>query len=122
MNRITCTGRLAKDGEIRYSSNQTAILNMTIASDVGFGDNKTTNWFNAAVMGKRAEAIQSFALKGKEVTVFGTLTLRKYKNRDGIEQISPDIFVDDIQFHGGKGSGKQEPSQAADDSDSSIPF
>jgi single-strand DNA-binding protein len=118
MNRITFTGRLAAEPETRAVSSG-SVLNFRVASDVGFGDKKSTNWFACAVFGKRAESLAAHLKKGQEVTIFGQLTLREYTNRDGVKQISPDVFVDDIQMHGGKG---QQAAPAASEPDSDIPY
>jgi single-strand DNA-binding protein len=118
VNRITFTGRLAADAETRNTSS-TTILNFRVASDVGFGDKKQTNWFACAIFGKRADSLAPFLKKGQEVTVFGQLTLREWTNKDGAKQISPDVFVDDIQMHGGKG---QSSAPATVDDSSDIPF
>lgn len=117
MNRITFTGRLAADAETRTTTSST-VLNFRIASDVGFGDKKQTNWFACAIFGKRADSLAAYLKKGQEVTVFGQLTLREWTNKDGAKQISPDVFVEDIQMHGGK---CQQAAAPADDS-SDIPF
>jgi single-strand DNA-binding protein len=119
MNRITFTGRLAADAELRHAPTGTAVLNFRVASDVGFGDKKSTNWFACAIFNKRAESLAPHLKKGQEVTIFGQLTLREYTNRDGVKQISPDVFVDDIQMHGGK---QQAAAPALSNEDSEIPF
>jgi single-strand DNA-binding protein len=121
VNRITFTGRLAADPETRFTPNGGEVLNFRVASDVGFGDKKSTNWFAVAVFGKRATSLAPHLKKGQEVTIFGQLTLREYQNRDGVKQISPDVFLDDIQMHGGKGQQQAAPATADDDADS-IPF
>lgn len=107
MNSITIVGRLAADIEVKYLPSGDAIGNFTVASDVGFGEKKSTNWFRCAIFGKRVDAIQSFLLKGQQVTVFGQLTLREWENKDGVKQISPDVRVNDIALQGGKQSGEQ---------------
>lgn len=131
MNRITFTGRLSADAELRYAAAGTAVLNFRCPSDVGFGDKKSTNWFACAIFGKRAESLAPHLKKGQEVTIFGQLTLREYINRDGVKQISPDVFVEDVQMHGGKREEVSERASAPassvkvadwDESDSSIPF
>jgi single-strand DNA-binding protein len=122
MNRITFTGRLAADAELRFAPSGNAVLNFRTASDVGFGDKKSTNWFACAIFGKRAESLAPHLKKGQEVTIFGSLNLREYTNRDGVKQISPDVAVDDIQMHGGKQhAAAQTPAAQHDDMDS-VPF
>lgn len=118
MNRISFTGRLAGDAELRFAPSGNQILNFRTASDVGFGDKKSTNWFACAIFGKRAESLAPHLKKGQEVTVFGVLTLREYTNRDGVKQISPDVAVDDIQMHGGRGQQAPAPQPEEDP----IPF
>jgi single-strand DNA-binding protein len=122
MNKITATGRLAADAELRYTPKGEAILNFRLASDVGYGDKKTTNWFACQVWGKRGEALAQHLTKGQQVTVFGSLTLREWTGKDGGKQLSPDIRIDEIELQGGKSAGKAAQAQAADDDHDPIPF
>lgn len=121
MNKITATGRLAADAEVRYTPSGDAIANFRLASDVGFGDKKTTNWFACSLFGKRGEALAQHLTKGLPVTVFGTLTLREWENKDGVKQISPDIRVDEIELQGGKQSGEPARQQRNSEPPSSRP-
>lgn len=131
MNKISFAGRLAADIEVKNSTKGEPIGNFTVASDVGFGDKKTTNWFRCTLYGKRVDSVAQFLNKGQQVTIFGQLTLRKWTDKNGVEQLSPDVWVDDFALQGGKQSGdsapparQQKPQQgrqddfAADD----IPF
>lgn len=127
MNKITATGRLAADSELRFTPGGDAILNFRLASDVGYGDKKTTNWFACTVFGKRGEALQQHLLKGQQVTVFGTLALREWNNKDGTKQLSPDIRIDEIELQGGKTGGAPAKTTRASDANEgdafdSIPF
>ena len=109
MNKITATGRLAADCELRFTAGGDAIANVRLASDVGFGDKKVMNWFTCTLFGKRAEALAPHLTKGLQCTVFGTLTLREWE-KDGVKRMSPDIRIDEIELQGG---GKQQGEQAA---------
>jgi single-strand DNA-binding protein len=102
MNKITATGRIAADAEVRFTPSGDAIANFRVASDVGFGDKKTTNWFACSIFGKRGESLAPHLVKGTQVTIFGMLTLREWKNSDGVKQISPDVRIDEIELQGGK--------------------
>jgi single-strand DNA-binding protein len=110
MNKISATGRLAADCEVRFTAGGDAIANVRLASDVGFGDKKTTNWFTCTLFGKRGEALAPYLTKGQQVTVFGTLTMREWTTKDGVKQLSPDIRIDEIELQGGK---QQQGEQAA---------
>lgn len=133
MNKITATGRIVADAEVRFTQSGDPICSFRMASDVGFGDKKTTNWFTCTIWGKRGESLSQYLQKGTPVTVFGMLTLRDWLNKEGIKQLSPDIRIDEIELHGSKQGGEQpaarpapasQPGPAANlaDLDSDVPF
>lgn len=119
MNKISFTGRVVADAESRYTPDGTAICNFRVASDVGFGDKKITNWLNCQIWGKRAESIVSLLLKGQQVTCYGTLTLREWSGNDGIKKISPDIRIDDLDLMGAK---QVQVNNAPTDQSDDIPY
>lgn len=100
MNKITATGRVVADAELRANASGDSVCSFRVASDVGFGDRRTTNWFTCTIWGRRGESLVGYLKKGTPVTVFGTLTLREWTNRDGVKQLSPDIRIDEITMHG----------------------
>ena len=109
MNKISAAGRVVADAEVRFTKSGDPIASFRLASDVGFGDNKTTNWFNCQIWGKRAESLAPHLTKGSQLTVFGTLKLREWEDKEGQKKLSPDISVDELAFQGGKKDG--EPSR-----------
>lgn len=109
MNKITATGRIAADAEVRFTPSGDPVASFRIASDVGFGDKKTTNWFSCQVWGKRGESLAPHLIKGTPVTVFGALTLREWNDKEGQKRLSPDIRIDEIELQGGKKDS--EPNQ-----------
>lgn len=112
MNKISAAGRVVADAEIRFTKSGDPIASFRLASDVGFGDNKTTNWFSCQIWGKRAESLAPHLTKGSQLTVFGTLKLREWEDKEGQKKLSPDISVDDLAFQGGKKDGEpSKPSQ-----------
>lgn len=112
MNKITADGRIVADADVRYTQGGDPICGFRMASDVGFGDKKTTNWFNCTIWGKRGDSVAPYLLKGTPVTVYGTLTLREWTNKEGIKQLSPDIRIDEITMHGSRDSGAQNENHA----------
>ena len=105
MNSITFDGRLAADAELRYTPSGEPVLSFRVASDIGFGDRKTTNWFSCQLWGKRGESLKEFLAKGQQVTVYGQLTLREWQNKEGQKQLSPDVRVNELSLQGGKREG-----------------
>lgn len=110
MNKITFTGRLAADAELRFTPQGHQVCSFRVASDVGFGQHKTTNWFSCQVWGKRGESVVPYLTKGQQVTVFGTLQMREWTNKEGVKSLSPDVRVDDVDLQGGKREGAAQPA------------
>ena len=110
-NKISFAGRLAADAEVKFLPNGDPLCSFRVASDVGYGDKKTTNWFSCQVWGTRGESLAPHLLKGAQVTVWGTLQLREWINKEGAKQLSPDVRVDDVALQGGKQSS-DEPARS----------
>lgn len=102
MNSITFDGRVVADAELRYTPGGDPVLSFRVASDIGFGDKKTTNWFACQVWGKRGESLKDYLTKGQQVTVYGQLTLREWQDKEGIKRLSPDVRVSELSLQGGK--------------------
>jgi single-strand DNA-binding protein len=81
-NVLSFTGSLGRDGSLKTVNNQ-SLVSFTVANSIGFGDKKTTLWFDCTLWGKRAETIAQYLVKGQSVFVSGELTTREYQAKDG---------------------------------------
>ena len=69
---ITGLARIGKDAELRYTSNNEAVINLSLAFSYGRKDSdgkRPTQWVEASLWGKRAETLAPYLLKGKQVDV-----------------------------------------------------
>ena len=84
-NVLSFTGTCGRDAEVRYLPSGQAVLNVTVANNIGYGDKQQTLWIQVAlVWGKRAEgALKDYLKKGQQVFVSGELTQSEYKANDG---------------------------------------
>ena len=128
-NVFSFTGTVGRDAEVRYSPSGVAILNVTVANNIGYGDKQQTLWIRVALFGKRAEGqLKDYLLKGQSVFVSGELTQSEYKGSDGTTKTSLELNANIIDLIGKKdGSAQQRPEpatrQAASDKfDDDIPF
>ena len=65
-NVFSCVGTCGRDAEVRYLPSGQAVLNVTIANNLGYGDKEQTLWIRVALWGKRAEGnLKNFLLKGQ---------------------------------------------------------
>ena len=96
LGNISLTGRLARDPELRYTPQGTAITKFSIPfsygekNSQGEWENKT-NWWNITVFDKQAEEINTKLVKGDMVAVSGTPVCRTYTNKDGVEKFSLEV-------------------------------
>jgi single-strand DNA-binding protein len=85
-----------------------AVLNVTVANNVGFGDKQQTLWIRVALFGKRAEGqLQNYLKKGQQVFVSGELTQSEYKANDGTTKTSLELNANIIDLIGKKNEASQ---------------
>ena len=112
MLQIVVAGRLTKDAILRYTANDsTAVLNFTVATDVGYGDRKHGVFIECSLWGKRGEALDPYLKKGKQVTVIGEGDLRKYTTDNG-SGANITCKVQEVAMQGGGEQTDQAPKQA----------
>lgn len=103
MNKIIVSGGLGRDAELKALPSGKNVLEFSIAVNSGFGDNKKTYWWKAKLFGDRASKLAEYFVKGTKLMVEGVPELREYEAKDGSgKRISPEIFVTDFEFMGGK--------------------
>lgn len=96
MKQITIAGRLGKDAELRRTQGGDPVLSFPVAVDDGYGERKSTMWFDCTVWGKRAEALSSHLGKGMAVAVSGDLGKREH---DGKTYLT--VRVSELTMQGG---------------------
>lgn len=124
--KVILLGRIGTKGELRFTGNETAVLNISVATNEfrGKGENKEeiTEWHNVVVWGQSASYIDTYGQKGAQVLVEGKIKSSKYTDKEGVERYKTEINADRVQLVGkvdGNGDKKAEPEKiAAEDLDS----
>jgi single-strand DNA-binding protein len=123
MKTIVVAGRTGKQGELRHTQGGDAVLSFSVAVDDGYGDSKSTMWFDCSVWGKRAAALEPYIVKGMPLTVSGDLSQRVHEGKTYLT-----IRVNEVTLQGGE---RREPAQKQEAAqkespreldDDSIPF
>lgn len=127
MNSITVAGQLGKDAEVRYLPAGDPVANFSIADSQG--KDKDAIWWNCQLFGKRAETLAQYLVKGQAVTITGSVSQRKYTDKNGQERISTDVRVNDVALQGGRKDAQQakqekqsNPGRFENIGDDDIPF
>jgi len=127
MNNLTIAGQLGRDAEVRFLPNGDPVANFSIADSQG--KDKDAIWWNCQLFGKRAESLAQYLTKGQAVTITGSVSQRKYIDKNGVEKISTDVRVNDVALQGGRKENAapqaqtQKPqSKGFEDMDDDVPF
>lgn len=112
-NKVVLMGRIGKDAELRYTAAGKPVLEFSIATDSGWGENKQTDWHNCKMFGERSEKIVNFLTKGSMVLAEGRISYRQWDADDGSKRTRTDILVDNVELTGNKGSASQEATAPA---------
>lgn len=100
-NVFSFTGTVGRDAEVRTTPNGQAVLNVTVANNIGFGSREQTLWIRVALWGKRAEGqLQNYLKKGQQVFVSGELSQREYQANDGTTKTSLELNANIIDLVG----------------------
>jgi len=105
-NVFSFTGTIGRDAEVRYAPSGMAILNITVANNIGFGDKQQTLWIRVALFGKRAEgSLKDYLKKGQQVFVSGELSQNEYRANDGTTKTSLELNANIIDLVGKRNEG-----------------
>lgn len=114
LNHVTLIGRLTRDAETKYTGGGMAIASMSIAVNrrVKKGDQWTeeASFFDVALFGKTAEALNKYLTKGKQIAVEGELKQDRWTTADGQNRSKVVINANSIQL---LGVGDRQESQQA---------
>jgi single-strand DNA-binding protein len=107
INQVFLIGRLTRDPETRYSSNN-VICKFSIANNSG-RDEKDVSFFDIVTFGKTAEMCQQYLNKGRQVAIIGRLSQNRWE-KDGQTRSKVEIIGSNIQFIGSKRDSNKDNS------------
>lgn len=101
MNRITLIGNLTRDPEVSETPNGITVSRFSIAVTRRYQNangERETDFFPVTVFGKLAENCNFYLNKGRKVAVCGSLQIRRYTDKDGIQRQAFDVIADEVEF------------------------
>lgn len=103
---VVIGGFVSKDPEVRTTPNGVKVTSFSIPVDVGYGERKSTLWFNCISFKEKAE-FASKLKKGSSVHVTGTLSERSWDDKEtGQKRTKQELIVDTINFLNSKPTGE----------------
>ncbi len=120
INRVTITGNLTADPELRALPSGSSVCQLRVAVNTRRKDGQTGEWvdkpnyFNVTVWGAQGENCANYLYKGRPVAVDGRLEWREWQDKEGNKRQSVDIIADTVQFLGSRDDAQgQGGGQAA---------
>ncbi len=83
MKKITVTGNVGKDPEVRYAPNGDIFTVFSLAVTSGSKGKKKIDWFEVNCNGKTAEVVSKHVRKGTRLLIEGTPSINAWVSRDG---------------------------------------
>lgn len=97
--------RIGRDAEIRHTANGDAVASLSLAFTYGRkGEDgkRPTQWVDASIWGKRAEALAQYLTKGSLVVVtLEDVAIQTFRKADGTDGVKLVGRVLDIELAGG---------------------
>ena len=101
MKQIVIAGNIGNTAVIR-DAGQNKVTGWRVAVDDGYGDKKSTIWFDCNWWGSRGEKVAQYIQKGDKITVSGELSTREHEGKTYLT-----VNVNDVKLQGGKPSGDE---------------
>ncbi|MCK0160450.1 single-stranded DNA-binding protein [Allomuricauda sp. F6463D] len=115
-NKVQLIGNIGNDPKISILESGSKTVRFALATNEYYKNAKgekvqSTQWHNVVAWDKRAEVIEQYAHKGKEIAIEGKLVSRSYTNDMDVKVYVTEIVATEILLLGGKESDgdKQTP-------------
>jgi len=100
VNKVILTGRLTRDPELRYTANNKAVCDFTIATNrpVVRDGERVADFINCRVWNKTAENLDKYQTKGNMIAVSGRMQVDNYQDKDGKNRNYTYVLVEDLEY------------------------
>lgn len=112
MKQICIAGNLGRDAEYKTTSNS-ELCSFPVAVTDGYGDNKTTLWFDVTRWGKGADGLARILRKGSKVAVTGELSTREHDGKTYLQVRADNVTIQGMPQTGERKQSYSDGSQGA---------
>ena len=112
MNKIVLIGNLSNDPVSRTTQSGKQVTTFTIAVNRR-GQRDEADFFRINAWGSLADICAKYLVKGKKVSVVGSVSASAYKANNGDLRASLDVFAEDVEFLSPSEKTQQNAPQSA---------
>lgn len=128
MANISGIFRIGNDPQLKHTASGDYVISLSLAYNYGMkpqDGNRPTQWLDASLWGKRAEALAQYLTKGSQIyAVISDPHIEEYQKRDGTAGVKIAGRIDAIEFASSPSAApapRQAPAPARQYKDD-IPF
>jgi single-strand DNA-binding protein len=103
INKTILIGNCGQDPEVKYTPDQRAITNITIATSESWKDKSgqqqdRVEWHRVVFFNRLAEIAGEYLKKGSKVYIEGSLRTRKWQDKEGHDRYTTEIVAKEMQM------------------------
>jgi single-strand DNA-binding protein len=101
MNNVILTGRLTRDPELRYTTNNKAVCSFDIAANRTYTNEageREADFISCQIWGTQAENLKKYQSKGSLIAVAGSLRVDKYQTENGENRYKTYVLATSIEY------------------------
>lgn len=120
LNRVTISGNLTREPELRQTPSGYEILNVGVAVNDRRKNQQSGEWEDYAnfvdvvVFGKRASSLSKILTKGMKVAIDGKLRYSSWEDKEGHKRSKLEVIAEDVDIMQRKGDGGSDGYSARD--------
>ena len=112
-SKTIIVGNVGRDAEMRMTPDGKSVTQFSVAVNIGYGDNKKTQWYEVVTWEKLAQTCNQYVKRGMKILCDGTLELNEYDGKDGTRKASLRLTARDVKFLSSR--DEAAPAPEADD-------
>lgn len=102
-NKVTLLGNITRDPQLRYTPNQTAVIELGLATNRKYKKQDGTQcedvcFVDCVCYGKQAETLNKYVKKGDPIFVDGRLVFDSWTAQDGSKRSRLRVAIESFQF------------------------
>jgi len=113
INKVILMGRLTADPELKTSPNNVSVVRFTVAVNRRYANKdsgeRQADFIECTAFRQNADFLHKYFRKGSSIIVFGSIQVDSWKDKEGHNQRSTKVIVDELQF----GESKNRDTSAA---------
>lgn len=122
LNKVMLIGNVVRDPEVRFTAQNTAVGNFTVATNRTWNDangqaQEESEFTRVVVWGKLAEIVGQIIQKGRKVYVEGRLRTREWETKEGQKRQTTEVVADNVlaldSRSGGQAAGMSASNEEA---------